>query len=130
MAYYNSVRILMSTEAFELFKNSVEFDCGFDDINNPLDDLSVKIVNKEQGVVYFGWDDIGWFYDWCTPYNVIDKNLNILEALKYSYRLTRIGEEYDDIEEIAEDGEIDSDLDYIQIIRKFDDSIFMNKEGE
>lgn len=130
MAYYNSIRILMSTEAFKLFKDSIEQDCVFDDINNPLDNLNVKIVNKEQGAVYFGWDDIGWFYDWYTPYNVINKNLNLLEALKYSYRLTRIGEEYDDIEEIVEDGEIDSDLDFIQIIRKFDDSIFMNEGGE
>ena len=130
MAYYNDVRILMSKEAFDVFKGSVEFECAVKDINNPLDELDVKIVNKELDVVYFGWDDVKWFNVCYDAFSVIKSTLDFIKVRGYSYRFSRIGEDYDDIEEVVEDGELDGDLDYIQIIRKFDDKIFMNEEGK
>lgn len=124
MGYYNCVRILVSEEGFKNFKQQVEIACAIREIANPMNELDIQKTDRSTGV-YFGWDDIKWFNDWYEPYVVVASALQSIKEHGYSYRLSRIGEEFDDIEEIVFDGELAEDLDYISIVREFDDERIM-----
>ena len=124
MGYRSAVRIITSKKGFkELRKFSDNYlkekKCGY---GNILDELDVHYENKYQ--VYFGWNAVKWYED-CDYFQVdaIMEGLSHLEDKDYSYRYSRIGENYDDIEEqyYESNREEEQDLEYPSIIRDFED---------
>lgn len=122
MGYRSDVRIIVSKNGFEKLKEFVK-DYLKDKVNvdNLLEECDIKQEGKEQ--CYLGWNSVKWYeYDY-DDVDAIMNGLNYLGENEYSYRYSRIGENYEDIEEQFYDGEKDKDicLEYIGIVREFDD---------
>lgn len=129
MGYRSDVRIIMSKKAYEEFKEYVRKDAlnyatpDYD--HNLLNHLDLDTSNELE--VLIGWNYIKWYSpmnEWYQDVGCIERGLEYINELGYSYHFARIGEDYDDIEEINMEGEIDEyELDYPQILRCFDDGL-------
>ena len=130
MSYYNDVRILTTVDGYNYFKKVVEKNCKTYDTFNPLEEVDFLNINEGKNEVYIGWNDVSWWGDYYYKGALVIKTaLDELPAVGYSYRFARIGEEFDDIVSIGEDGEKEEDvLDYIEISRKFNDFLFYNSK--
>ncbi len=124
MGYRSAVRIVTSKKGFqELKKFSDKYledkKCGYPNI---LDELDIFKENKYQ--VYFGWNAIKWYeYSDYFQVDAIMEGLSHLEDKDYSYRFSRIGENFDDIDEkyYESEKEEEQDLEFPSIIREFED---------
>lgn len=127
LGYRSDVRIATSKKGFNILNNYVEE--RMKELNktdyNLLNYLDISKENK--GVCYFGWNHIKW-YDGFEGYEYIDaiiEGLNKLEEKDISYHFARIGESYDDYDEINYDVSTDNDLEeyipYPNMNRYFDD---------
>ena len=63
-----------------------------------------KLVNKYQ--MYLGWDDIKWYHDY-DDIMALESGLDYLKESNYTFKFSRMGEDFDDIEEIYNDGKRD-----------------------
>lgn len=122
MGYRSDVRIITSKKGFKelnkyvknYLKDSSESDY------NLMDNLKFKAENDY--ACYFGWNYLKWY----EGYGSVDAIINGLEHLKekdMSYRISRIGESYDDIEEeyYESEKEEEQDLEFPSMLRQFDD---------
>lgn len=122
MGYRSDVRIITSKKGFKelsryvknYLKDSPESDY------NLMDNLKFKAENDY--ACYFGWNYLKWY----EGYDSVDAIMNGLEHLKekdMSYRIARIGENYDDIEEeyYESEKEEEQDLEFPSMLRQFDD---------
>lgn len=136
MGYRSDVRIATSRKGFNKLEKFVS-NAVKQNSYNLLNDTKFKVLGKD--VAYFGWNDIKW-YSGISGYDSIEIINNGLEKLKadgYTYHFSRIGEDYDDFEEINYDGKRDDDVDvpYPTFERYFDDDdsikyIEIEKENE
>ncbi len=131
MGYRSDVRIMTTKKGFnelKKFTNKYLKNKNFEYLNL-LEDLD---FNKEtEYAKYFGWNNIKW-YETCEGYEDVDaiiEGLNYLKDKDFSYRYVRIGESYDDYEEMynESDKESEQDLEYPFMIRKFDDEYVIEK---
>lgn len=123
MGYRSDVRIATSPKGHKVLKDYVKD--RLDKLNktnyNLMESCDVEVKGKYTH--YFGWNSVKW-YDGFDGYEEVDAimdGLNYLEEQNLSYRYARIGESYDDYDEMSYDGEEDNDLEYPSMIREFDD---------
>ena len=93
---------------------------------------SPKIKKETPYTTYIGWDCLKWYeYSDYVDVDAIMTGLDYLKENGYSYRYSRIGENYDDYDEkyYESENEEEQDLIYPSIIREFDDDyIFQELE--
>lgn len=142
MGYRSDVRIAMSKNGFEQFKKNVQEhineyknklpdeaiakNFSYDLLNNL--DINSELDDKSSNQVYFGWNDVKW-YDGYEDVDAIMDSLNKLEEQGFGYNYARIGEQYDDIEELFVSSTDKDNVDYIESIgieRYFNDDNYIN----
>ena len=122
MGYRSDVRIIVSKKGYEQLKKFTDSflkqkqeDCNL--LDNP------EVFHNGKNGVLLGWNNIKW-YEYCDD-NLVNSILKGLENLKnkdMSYRIARLGENYDDYDESYYDsGKEEQDIAFPSIIRKFDD---------
>ncbi len=135
MGYRSQVRIIVSKEGYNelkevVAKEALQFATPDYDFNllNHTDKIS-RSADGDQ--VMLSWDWIKWYDGYYKDVDAIIHGLAHLKEKGFSYRFSRIGEDYSDIEESWVDGELDQDLEYIMIERYFDDDYLnFKEEGE
>ena len=126
MGYRSDVRIITSKDGFKELKKYVNDYLSKADKkdDNLINDCDYMFETSKTSCI--GWNDIKWYDGYAEVDSIMD-GLNYLQEKDYSYRYARIGENMDDIEEVAYDSKSNERfLQYPQIIRKFDDSITEN----
>lgn len=131
MGYRSDVRIMTTKKGFDELKKYTDKylkDKNFT-YGNLLDSLDFNDETKY--AKYFGWDSIKW-YDGIEGFEDVDAIMNGLEHLKdkdLSYRYARIGESYDDFEEMDYESNLEEeqDLEYPSMTRYFDDDYVREK---
>ena len=125
MGYRSDVRIIVSGSGYKelceyVKRESLKYANNDYDYNllNHTDNMWEK-NNGDQ--VMIGWSYIKWYTPIYDDVNIIENGLNYLKEKGFSYRFSRIGEDYDDIEEKYSDGGLDQYLDWPCIERYFDD---------
>ena len=125
MGYRSNVRIVTTRNGFNELKKFTDKYLKDNNYNygNLLDNLDISHETKH--AKYFGWNAIKW-YDGIEGYKDVDAivdGLNHLEKNNYSYRFARIGEEYDDYQELSYTSERknEQDLEYPSMTRYFED---------
>ena len=121
MGYRSDVRIITSKKGFEELTGFVKKYLGEGYKYNLLDSLE---INEDRGdQIYFGWNYLKWYDGFAGYENVtaIEEGLEHLAESGYGYRFARLGENYDDYEELNDDGDNEDWLDWIYVTRKFDD---------
>lgn len=125
MGYRSDVRIMTTKKGFDELKKYTDkylkeknYTYG-----NILDHLDVNEETKY--AKYFGWNSIKW-YEYSEDYEDISAVMDGLSYLAdndFSYRYARIGENYDDYEEMSNESDIEDeqDLEYPSMLRYFDD---------
>lgn len=131
MSYRSDIRIITSKKGFQELKKFTDnylkeknWEYG-----NLLDDCIMICENDNSK--YFGWNSINW-YEFSNNYKDVTAIMKGLEHLKekdLSYRYARIGESYDDYEQMSNesDKESEQDLEYPCMIGKFDDEYAIEK---
>ena len=121
MGYRSDVRILTSKKGYERLqkyvKQALKNENGWDDLLENAD-----IRNVSSNGVLVGWNCIKWYEDY-KDVNSIVEGLEVLENEDYSYRFSRIGEDFTDHEEIYYDSKNRGDhfIPFPSVIRQFDD---------
>lgn len=121
----SDVRIVTSMEGYKMLQQFIK-SC----INKNENDISIKNLlddcfkHQNHKQCYFGWNEYSnWdgFRD--KNSELIMEGLRFLEDNGYSYRYYRLGEDKEDYDEHHFDSEKkgEQDLEYPNIIRKFDD---------
>jgi hypothetical protein len=96
MGYYSNVRVNTTNEGYERFMELVPESelyflkpghCGFR-------------LTKYDGTVMFGWQDVKW-YDGYSDVNAMMRAIRTIAAEGFPVEYIRIGEAFDDIENIA-----------------------------
>lgn len=131
MGYRSDVRIITSKKGYERLQKHVEKYIKDKKVDyNLLENADLRFVSNKG--VLIGWNCVKW-YEW-SDYHDVDSIMNGLEKLEeenYSYRYARIGENYDDIDEMYYDStKEDEDIPYIDIARGFYDSDMEDKLQE
>ena len=133
MGYRSDVRIVTSKKGYKVLDNYVKKylrDHNKDRTWNLL--KSPKIKKETPYTTYIGWDCLKWYeYSDYVDVDAIMTGLDYLKENGYSYRYSRIGENYDDYDEkyYESENEEEQDLIYPSIIREFDDDyIFQELE--
>ena len=121
MGYRSDVRIVTSKKGFKELTKFVNDYMKDKNEYNLLDNIQHKTDNKYS--CYFGWDYVKWYQESYDGVIAIMKGLEHLKDNNYSYRYSRIGENYDDYDEhyFESDIEEEQDLEYPSFIRGFDD---------
>ena len=143
MGYRSDVRITMSKNAYKEFEKDIQEHINNYKINNIADDSVTRIFNydynllnhldifkqsKEKDQVYLGWGDVKWYYG----YEDVDAIMDSLDKLKekgYGYYYSRLGESYDDFEEMYADFTDKDEIKYQdapRFVRYFDDDEFID----
>lgn len=122
MSYRSDVRIITSKKGFKELEKYVKTHLAYanDKDYNIMDNMKFKVENDYS--CYFGWDYVKW-YGTFDSVNAVMEGLEHLKAKDMSYRFSRIGESYDDIEEDSYESkkEEEQDLEYPSMLREFDD---------
>ena len=121
MGYRSDVRIVTSKKGFKELKSYVDKFLKDKNEYNLLDNIQYKTENKYS--CYFGWDYVKWYQESYDSVIAIMRGLEHLKDNNYSYRYSRIGENYDDYDEHYYESEIEEeqDLEYPSFLRCFDD---------
>lgn len=127
MGYRSDVRIALSKKGYNELNKYLNKNLN-KDTYNLLEQADIKTIGKD--VAYLGWNSIKWYdgYLGSNEVNTIMDGLREINDKGYSYKYSRIGENYDDIEEESHDGQLDEDKDipYPAIERYYDDEYVMN----
>ena len=89
-----------------------------------------KYKKETPYTTYIGWDCLKWYeFSDYEDVNAIMTGLDYLKENGYSYRYSRLGENYDDYDEqyYESDNEDEQDLVYPSIIRAFDDDYILEE---
>lgn len=128
MGYRSDIRIVMYKEDYNRFIERAKENLKelTDDENILNDSILTHIdiytdINTEyyKNQVYFGWNYLKW-YEGYPEIEAVNKALEELEENGKGYVFERLGEDYNDYEEI--DRNINYELYYPQLIRQFDDN--------
>lgn len=131
MEYRSDIRIMTSKRGYEELEKYVEKflkEHGRDSDWNLL--KSTDYFEESPYLTYFGWNGLKWYEN--SDYIDVDaimKGLDYLEENNYSYRYSRLGEDYDDYDEHYYDSEEkdEKNLLFPSIIREFDDDYIMQE---
>ena len=142
MGYRSDVRIVMSKKGYNEFKkyvkehidnykknnleeSTIAYESEYD--YNLLNKADIFKQSTDKKQIYIGWDNLKW-YDGYEDVDAIMDSLNKLEDNDYGFCFSRIGESYDDIEEIYCDMTKKDNIkyqDYPNISRCFEDDNFI-----
>ena len=133
MGYRSDVRIVTSKKGFKVLDDYVKKYLREHDKNRNWNLLKRPDIKKESPyTTYIGWNCLKWYeYSDYVDVDAIMTGLDYLKENGYSYRYSRIGENYDDYDEkyYESENEEEQDLIYPSIIREFDDDyIFQELE--
>ena len=131
MGYRSDVRIITSKKGYEKLQNHVKkYLKSKKEDYNLLENADLRFVSNNG--VLIGWNCIKW-YEW-SDYHDVDAIMDGLDKLKeedFSYRYARIGESYEDIDEVYYDSnKYEDELPYIDIVREFGDHYMKNELEE
>jgi hypothetical protein len=111
MGYYSDVRILIKEKDFnKLCKQAKQ---KFPDSLMEHIDIKTTRTGKDTKYIYFGWDCIKFYYEEAEYIENFVKDLN-------DFHFVRVGEELTDIDEHYN---LQTDVDCIQIVRYFEEEI-------
>ena len=131
MGYRSDVRIVTSKKGYKVLDNYVKKYLRDHDKDRTWNLLkSPKIKKETPYTTYIGWDCLKWYeYSDYVDVDAIMTGLDYLKENGYSYRYSRIGENYDDYDEqyYESDNEEEQDLVYPSIIRAFDDDYILEE---
>lgn len=135
MGYYSNVRIIVKKEDFKILYNYVEKylkeNCT-EDFDNLLNEEIIKYMDgfKEEKSLngtdfyYIGYPYVKWYEEYDEVKSIMN-GLIYLDEHNKPFRFCRIGENYDDIEEIYSHEAYEDDVlpypQIIKIIKTFDD---------
>ena len=125
MGYRSQVRVITSKKGYDELSQYVtqaarEFETPDYDYNLIKIADAIK-SNDDQSQVMLCWDSVKWYEGYYKDVDIIMGGLKMLKDKGYSYTFSRIGEDYDDIEEIHNEGTIENEVDWAWIDRYFDD---------
>ena len=131
MGYRSDVRIVTSKKGYKVLDDYVKKYLRDHDKDRTWNLLkSPKIKKETPYTTYIGWDCLKWYeYSDYVDVDAIMTGLDYLKENGYSYRYSRIGENYDDYDEqyYESDNEDEQDLVYPSIIRAFDDDYILEE---
>lgn len=131
MGYRSDVRIVTSKKGFKVLDDCVKKYLREHDKNRNWNLLKRPDIKKETPyTTYIGWNCLKWYeYADYVDVDAVMTGLNYLKEKGYSYRYSRIGENYDDYDEqyYESDNEEEQDLVYPSIIREFDDDYIFDE---
>ena len=131
MGYRSDVRIVTSKKGFKVLDDYVKKYLREHDKNRNWNLLKRPDIKKETPyTTYIGWNCLKWYeYADYVDVDAVMTGLNYLKEKGYSYRYSRIGENYDDYDEqyYETDNEEEQDLVYPSMIREFDDDYFFDE---
>ena len=135
MGYRSDVRIVTSKKGFKVLDDYVKKYLREHDKNRNWNLLKRPDIKKESPyTTYIGWNCLKWYeYSDYVDVDAIMKGLDYLKENDYSYRYSRIGENYDDYDEeyYESNREEEQDLTFPSVIREFDDDyVFEDLERE
>lgn len=123
MGYRSDVRIIVSKKGYNQLKKFNDNYLKTKNIDSSLLDDPDFFHDGKNGVC-IGWNFIKWYEESdFHEVNAIVKGLDDLRDKDMSYRIARIGENYDDYEERYHESNIEEEQDiaYPSVIRQFDD---------
>lgn len=126
----SDVRMVTSINGFNKLKEYIDtyIDVHYEneELENLLNKIDFKYENDKQ--CYFGWNNYNWNEFEDENIQILDNGILELEDSNYSYRFYRLGKETFDYEEYFFDSnaEGENNLEYPNIIRKFDDDYMIN----
>ena len=119
MAYRSDIRFLVPMKDYAKLKGNCLSKYWEDSYFNCLDKEEVRKCAEGKKFMYFGWNSIKWYTNMNdSDYQELDDIEDALMEFE-QYQKVRIGESYDDIEEVW--NLENTYVDYIGIIRKFDE---------
>ena len=126
MGYRSDVRIITSLKGFKKLTKYVAINTKENSLYNLME--HIDFIHKNDYSVYFGWNNIKWYFD---DAETIMNGLNYLRDNEYSYRFARLGEDYDDYEEkyYESEKEEEQDMEYPSLERHFDDNYVIENMG-
>lgn len=135
MGYRSDVRIVTSKKGFKVLDDYVKKYLREHDKNRNWNLLKRPDIKKESPyTTYIGWNCLKWYeYSDYVDVDAIMTGLAYLKENDYSYRYSRIGENYDDYAEeyYESNNEEEQDLTFPSVIREFDDDyVFEDLERE
>ena len=131
MGYRSDVRIVTSKKGYKDLDEYVKKYLRDHDKNRNWNLMKRPNIKKETPyTTYIGWNCLKWYeYADYVDVDAVMTGLNYLKEKGYSYRYSRIGENYDDYDEqyYESDNEEEQDLVYPSIIREFDDDYIFDE---
>ena len=128
MSYFSTIRMVTTISGFDFLKSSIDDyldqHCCPNDLNLLLESNMDYYQSDDYGV-YFGWDNIRWYDQFFPEIIAFCDALEKLEKQSFEYQFLRIGENYDDIEQIyrLKSGKLHPFYPIVQIAGGFDHSI-------
>lgn len=123
MGYRSDVRIITTKKGYDELKKYTDdyIKKSGKKHDNLLDECI--LFSETKSLKYFGWDNIKWYEDDYVEVDAVMNGLDYLLDNDFSYRYSRIGEDYDDFDEFSYDSEKKekSNLPYICLNRNYDD---------
>ena len=103
MSYFSTVRMVTTVSGFEFLKSTIneyliQYCCSGE--LNLLLHTNLDYYQSDDYGVYFGWDNIRWYDQFFPEIIAFCAALKELEKQSFEYQFLRIGENYDDIEQI------------------------------
>ena len=123
MGYRSDVRIITTMNGYKELKNFVDSYCKEKKCYNLLEALDVdKLTDTSDKLI--GWDYVKWYDDIYDDVIAINEGLSHIANLGYAYNFSRIGEDFDDYEEIEKSDTYGNYVSCICITRCFDDQMY------
>lgn len=121
MGYYSNVRLVVSKKGYKALSQYVRNYLGPHQLDNNL--LRNADFKKKTSYGYaFGWNDIKWYQgdeEYYKDVNAMMSGIKYLTNKNLSFNFVKVGQDYDDYEEIYNDGE-NIDLPFPTLDRSFD----------
>ena len=126
MGYRSDVRLVVSREGYKELREFVKKEAMRwaepDGYSWDMIEIADSIKFKDNGdQVMICWQAVKWYEGSFKDVDIIMAGIRLLRDKGYSYSFSRIGEDYDDIEEYHYEGELDQEVDWPWICRYFDD---------
>ena len=103
MSYYSTVRMVTTIDGFtkmhDEVKSFLQQHCCPEELNL-LHQQYFDYYAKDDNGIYFGWDSIRWYDQFYPEIMAMVHAIEVLESTNIEFQFLRIGENFNDIEEI------------------------------